>query len=69
METQGLLSVTEIPFFLEFFDYSKVGCLGLIKDLCVTLAQIPAKILVMEIVVADIPPKYGMILSHSWGEK
>ena len=23
----------------------------------------------MDIVVADIPPKYGMLLSRSWGEK
>lgn len=43
--------------------------MGLIKDLCVTLAQIHAKSLVIDIVVADIPPKYGMLLSRSWGEK
>ena len=30
---------------------------------------IPTKSLVMDIVVADIPPKYGMILSRSWGAK
>src|SRR6202142_4672208 len=23
----------------------------------------------MDVVVADIPPKYGMLLSRSWGEK
>ena len=40
---------------LYSFDSSKVKCLGLIKDLCVNLAQIPAKSLVMDIVVADIP--------------
>ena len=33
------------------------------------LAQIPAKCLVMDIVVADVPPKYGMLLSRSWGAK
>jgi hypothetical protein len=30
--------------------------LGVIKDLVVSLSQIPAKNLVMDIVVADIPP-------------
>jgi hypothetical protein len=33
------------------------------------LAQIPAKSMVMDIVVADTPPKYGMLLSQSWGAK
>ena len=33
------------------------------------LAQIPAKCLVMDIVVADVPPKYGMLLSRSWRAK
>jgi len=52
---------------LYSFDSSKVRCLGLIKHLCVTLVQIPTKSVVMDIVVADIPPKYGMLLSISWG--
>lgn len=68
MEKLGL-DITRQYKDLYSFDSSKVRCLGLIKDLCVTLAQIPTKILVMDIVVADIPPKYGMLLSHSWGEK
>ena len=51
------------------FDSSRVKFLGLIKDLCVNLAQIPTKFLVMDIVVADVPPKYGMLLSRSWGAK
>ena len=54
---------------LYSFDSSKVKCIGLIKDLCIILAQILAKIMVMDIVVADIPPKYGMLLSLSWGAK
>ena len=37
--------------------------------MCVNLAQIPAKGLVVDIVVANIPPKYGMLLSRSWGAK
>ena len=50
-------------------DSSRVKCLGMIKDLCVNVAQVPTKNLVMDIVVADIPPKYGMLLSRSWGAK
>ena len=54
---------------LHSFNSSKVKCIGLIKDLCITLPQIPVKSLVMDIVMADIPPKYGMLLSRSWGAK
>ena len=41
----------------------------MIKDLVVGLAQIPAKSILMDVVVADIPPKYRMLLSRSWGTK
>jgi len=68
MEKLGL-DITRPYKDLYSFDSRKVRCLGLIKDLCVTLAQIPAKSLVMDIVVADIPPKYDMLLSRSWGLK
>lgn len=63
------LDITRQYKKLYSFDSSKVRYLGLSKYLCVTLAQIPTKSLVMDIVVADIPPKYGMLLSRSWGEK
>ena len=68
MEILGL-EVTRPYKDLYSFDSSRVRCLGLIKDLCINLAQIPAKILVMDIIVADIPPKYSMLLSRSWGAK
>ena len=35
----------------------------------VSLAQIPAKSLVMDVVVADTPTRFGMLLSRSWGAK
>ena len=38
----------------------------MIKDLVVTLFEIPAKSIVMDVVVADVPPKYGMFLFRSW---
>ena len=68
MESLGL-EITRPYKDLYSFDSSRVKCLGLIKDLCVNLAQILAKCLVMDIVVADVPPKYGMLLSRSWKAK
>ena len=35
----------------------------------VALAQLPTKSIVMDVVVADIPPKFGMLLSRSWESK
>ena len=68
METLNL-DITRPYKDLFSFDSSKVKCLGLIKDLCVTLVQYPGKNILMDIVVADIPPKYGVLLSRSWGAK
>ena len=51
------------------FDLRKVECLGLIKDLVVSLSQIPVNKMVMDVVVVDIPPKFGMLLSRSWAAK
>jgi hypothetical protein len=50
-------------------DYRKVKCLGMIKDLVVNMAQIPVKSVLMDVVVVDVPAKYGMILSRSQGVK
>lgn len=63
------LDVTRPYKDLYSFDSSQVKCLGLIKDLCVSLVQYPNKTILMDVVVADIPPKYGMLLSRSWGAK
>jgi hypothetical protein len=38
----------------------------MIKDLVVTLTQASMKTMVMDIVVVDIPPKFGCLLSRSW---
>ena len=64
MEKLGL-EVTRPYKDLHSFDSSKVKCIDLIKDLCITLVQIPSKSMVMDVVVVDIPPKYGMFLSWS----
>ena len=43
--------------------------MGMIKDLVVTLAQVPVKSVMMDVVITDIPPKHGLLLSRSWGAK
>ena len=64
MENLGL-DITNPYKDLYSFDSRKVKCLGLIKDLVVSLAQIPAKSMVMDVIVADILVKFGMLLSIS----
>jgi hypothetical protein len=46
-----------------------VKFLGVIKDLVVSLFQLPMKSVVMDIVVANVPPKFGMLLLRSWIKK
>jgi ribonuclease HI len=60
------LEVTWSYHDLYSFDSRKVQCLGVIKDLVVTLFQLPMKSVVMDIVVDNVPPKFGMLLSRSW---
>ena len=68
VESLGL-EITRPYKDLFSFDSRKVKCLGLIKDMVVTLAQIPSKSIIMDVVVVDIPPKFGMFLSRSWDSK
>ena len=35
----------------------------------VSLAQLPMKSVIMDVVVADITPKFGLLLSRSWAKK
>jgi ribonuclease HI len=60
------LEITKPYHDLFSFDSRKVKCLGMIKDLAVTLTQASMKTMVMDIVVADIPPKFGCLLSRAW---
>ena len=68
MEELGL-QVTKEYHDLYTFDSKKVWCMGVIKDLVVSLSQLPIKSVVMDIVVADIPTRFGMLLSQSWSKK
>ena len=63
------LSITKPYHDLFSFESRKVKCLGLIKDLAVNLTQLPSKSVMMDIIVADIPPKFGLLLSRSWSKR
>jgi len=63
------LEMTKPYHDLYSLDSKRVKCLGVIKDLVVSLTQLPMISLVMDIVVADIPPKFGMLFSISWLNK
>ena len=63
------LSITKPYHDLFSFESRKVKCLGLIKDLAMKLTQLPLKSVMMDIVVADIPPKFGLFLSRSWSKR
>ena len=60
------LEITKVYHDLYSFDSKRVKCLGVIKDLLVFLSHLPMKSIVMDIVVADISLKFGMLLSISF---
>ena len=63
------LDITQQYHDLYSFDSSRVRCIGLIKDLVVSLDQLPMKNVLMDVVVADIPPRFGLLPSRSWVAK
>ena len=63
------LSITKPYHDLYAFDSRAIKCLGVIKDMVVSLAQLPMKSVIMDVVVADITPKFGLLLSRSWAKK
>jgi len=65
MEELGL-DITKPYHDLFSFDSRKVKCLGLIKYLSISLTQLPMKSIMMDIVVGDVPPKFGILLSRGW---
>jgi hypothetical protein len=68
MENLGL-EITRPYQDLYSFDSRKVKCLGMIKDLVVNVAQVCVKSILMDVVFVDVPTKYDMLLSRSWGAK
>jgi hypothetical protein len=65
MEELGL-EITKSYHDLYSFVSRRVQCLGVIKYLVVTFFHLPMKSVVMDIMVADVPPKFGMLFSRSW---
>ncbi len=65
MEELGL-DITRPYHDLFSFASRKVKCPGLIEDLAITMTQLPMKSMMMDTVVADVPPKFGMLLSRGW---
>ena len=65
----NLGDITKPYHDLFSFDSRKVKCLGLIKYLVMHISQLNSKSIVMDIVVADIPPKFGLLLSCSWSKR
>ena len=68
MDNLGL-DITRLYKDLCSFDSRKVKCIGLIKDLVVSLDQIPEKSILMDVVVADVHVKVEMLLSRSHAAK
>ena len=62
------LDITRQYHDLYSFDSSRVRCIGIIKDLVVSPDQLPMKNVLMDVVVANIPPRFGMLLSRSWAK-
>ena len=65
MDSLGL-DITRPYKDMHSFDSREVKCLVLIKYLVVILHQIHEESLIMYMVVVDVPPKFGMMLSRSW---
>jgi len=63
MEKLGL-EITRPYHDLYYFDSRNVKCEGVIKDLVVTLAQLPFKSIMMDVIVADVPTNYEMLFSR-----
>jgi len=59
------LEITWTYHDLYSFDARKVNCYGLIKDMVVTLGQLPVKSIMMNMVLDDEPTNYGMLLSRT----
>ena len=62
METLRV-EVTKTYHDLYNFDSKPMKSVGMIKDLVVNLSHLTSKRILLDVVVTDVPPKYGMLLS------
>ena len=63
------LDITRPYRDLFLFHLRNIKCLVLIKYLVIILHQIPEKSIVVDVVVGDVPTKFGILLSRSWETK
>lgn len=68
MDNLGL-DITRPYKYLCSFDSRKVRCLGLLKDLVLSLHQMLEKSIVMDVVVAYVLVQFGILLSRSWDDE
>ena len=68
VESLGL-EITRPYKDLYSFDSKRVKCVGLIKDMVVSLNNLPSKTVIMDVFVADIHAKFSIMLSRSWTSK
>ena len=68
MEALGL-AITKPYHDLYAFDSRAVKCLGVIKDLVVSLTKFPMKSILMDVVIDDISRNFNMLLSWSWEKR
>ena len=64
MEALGL-AITKPYQDLYAFESRAIKCLGVIKYMVVSLTQLNMKSVLMDVVIADISHKFGMLLSKS----
>ena len=62
MEELGL-EVIRLYHGFNIFHSKRVKCIGIIKGMVSTLAQITSKIVLHVVAIADVPPIYGMLFS------
>jgi hypothetical protein len=63
------LDITRPYGYPYSFNSRRVKCMGMGKNLVLTLAQVSMKSILMDVVITNIPLKYGFLLSRSWGAK
>ena len=68
MEVLGL-EVIRLYHEFNIFHSKHVKCIGILKGMVSTLAQITSKIILHVVVVADVPPRYDMLFSRNCAKR
>jgi len=62
-------STTKIPVRIVQFDQSQVEVIGELNQVTIRLSSNPKVCQIIDILMADIPEFYGLILSRDWSEE